>query len=131
MKSTGSISTGRIELKSILLMQGVVIIYTLAGVMGKMASSFPFLSAGFILWYMGEILMLGVYAILWQQIIKRFDLTVAYANRAVALLWSMIWAVLFFKETVTVQNLIGIAIVLAGTFIVNLEANKREEAQNE
>ena len=32
-----------------------------------------------------ELFVLGIYAILWQQIIKKFDLTVAYANRGVAI----------------------------------------------
>ena len=56
------------------------------------------LSPGFILWYGLEILILGIYAILWQQIIKRFDLSVAYANRSIALLWSMLWAVCCFMK---------------------------------
>ena len=117
--------------KSILLLQGIVVIYTLSGVAGKVASSHPFLSAGFILWYAVEIAVLGIYALLWQQIIKRFDLSVAYANRSVALLWSMLWAVLFFREQVTWKNLLGVAIVLAGTMIVNLEGKKQEDTGNE
>ena len=68
-----------------------------------------------------EIVILGVYALLWQQIIKRFDLSVAYANRSIALLWSMLWAVVFFHETVTIQNAIGAAVVIAGTIVVNTD----------
>ncbi len=116
--------TKRIGLRDILLLQAIVVIYTLSGVAGKFASRYAFLSPGFILCYGIEILILGVYAILWQQIIKRFDLSVAYANRSIALLWSMIWAVLLFHETVTVKNLIGVVIVIAGTMIVNGEANE-------
>ena len=77
--------------KSWLFLQLIVIIYTLSGVMGKFASAHPFLSLEFILFYGAEIVILGIYAILWQQIIKRFDLSVAYANRSIALLWSMLW----------------------------------------
>lgn len=114
----------RIDWKNLLLLQGIVIIYTLSGVAGKYASGYRFLSLGFILIYGAEILILGIYAILWQQIIKRFDLSVAYANRSIALLWSMLWAVILFGEKVTVQNLIGVAIVIAGTMIVNGESNE-------
>ena len=110
--------------RDILLLQAIVMVYTLSGVAGKFASGYGFLSLGFILCYGIEILILGVYAILWQQIIKRFDLSVAYANRSIALLWSMIWAALLFRETITVKNLIGVAIVIAGTMIVNGEANE-------
>lgn len=114
----------RIDWKNLLFLQGIVIIYTLSGVAGKYASGYGFLSLGFFLIYGLEILILGIYAILWQQIIKRFDLSVAYANRSIALLWSMLWAVILFGEKVTAQNLIGVAVVIAGTMIVNGENNE-------
>ena len=107
--------------KNLLLLQGIVIIYTLSGVAGKYASGYPAFSLGFIVCYGVEILILGVYAVLWQQIIKKFDLSVAYANRSIALLWSMLWATILFRERVSIQNLIGVAIVIAGTMIVNGE----------
>ena len=66
-----------------------------------------------------EILILGFYAIAWQQIIKRCDLSVAYANRSMAILWSLVWTVIFFHESLTVKNIIGVLIVFAGTMIVN------------
>ena len=66
----------------------------------------------------------GVFAILWQQAIKKFDLSVAYANRAMVLLWSMIWAVLVFHDTITLKNILGVALVIAGTFVINTEKNQ-------
>ena len=51
--------------------------------------------------------------------IKRFELSVAYVNRATTLLWALVWAVLFFKETVSIKNIIGIMIILAGIIVVN------------
>lgn len=111
----------KITLKDLALLQAIVVIYTLSGVAGKLASGNGFLSLKFILFYGVEIAILGVYAILWQQIIKKLDLSVAYANRSIALLWSMAWAVLFFHETVTVTNIIGVLIVIAGTMLVNSE----------
>lgn len=106
---------------NLILLQAIIVIYTLSGVVGKFASEYVFLSLKFILFYGLEILILGIYAILWQQIIKRFDLSIAYANRAIALLWSMVWAILFFGETITLKNMIGVIIVIAGTIIVNSE----------
>ena len=49
----------------------------------------------------------------------RVELSVAYANRAMALLWSLLWAVLLFGEQITVKKLIGVGLVLAGTLIIN------------
>ena len=113
-----------ISWKNILLLQLIVIIYTLSGVAGKFAAGYDFLSLGFILCYGIEIVILGIYAILWQQIIKRFDLSVAYANRSIALLWSMLWAVMLFHEKITVQNIAGVVIVIVGTMIVNGEQHE-------
>ena len=110
--------------KSIVLLQAIVFIYTLAGVAGKFAAGYEFLSWRFILCYGIEILILGVYAILWQQILKRFSLSVAYANRAIALIWSLFWAVILFRERITVMNVVGILIVVAGTIIVNGSENE-------
>ncbi len=109
----------KIQFKDLIILQAVIIIYTLSGVAAKLAAGNSFMSFQFILFYGIEIGILGLYALLWQQIIKKFDLSVAYANRSMALLWSMLWAALFFHEKITIQNIIGVLIVLIGTMIVN------------
>ncbi len=73
----------------------------------------------FLFFFGMEFVILGVYAILWQQMIKRFELSVAYANRSMAVVWSMVWAVVFFHDTITVQNVLGVVLVAAGTWIIN------------
>lgn len=60
----------------------------------------------------------GIYAITWQKAIKKFSLSTAYANKSVSLLWSQIWAVIIFHENLSVQNIIGILVVLAGVWTV-------------
>ena len=109
----------KISPKLILALQLVVMLYTLSSVAAKMASGQAFLSLPFIVYYGVEILILGFYAIAWQQIIKRCDLSVAYANRSMAILLSLVWTVIFFHEALTVKNIIGVLIVFAGTMIVN------------
>lgn len=109
----------KVGIKDIIVLQMIVMIYTLSGVAAKYAATGSFLSARFILFYAVEIALLGVYAILWQQTIKRFDLSIAYANRSIALLWSMLWAILFFHEHISLKNLIGVLVVIIGTIIVN------------
>ena len=116
-----------ITIRQMFFLQLVVIIYTLAGVSTKFASFEEFLSFKFILLYGLEILILGIYAVLWQQIIKSIDLSVAYANRSMALLWSMLWAFIIFQEKITIRNLLGVIIVITGTLIVNTEGRKEEK----
>lgn len=60
----------------------------------------------------------GVYAIAWQKVIKKFSLTTAYANKSVYMIWSQIWAVLIFHENLSVQNIIGMLVVLIGVLVV-------------
>ena len=105
--------------KNIIILQAIILVYTLASVVAKFASGEDFLSFKFILFYGLEIFILGVYAILWQQIIKKFEISIAYANRAMTLLWSLVWAVVFFHENITIKNVIGVIIVFIGTIIVN------------
>ena len=106
-------------IKNIIVLQAIILVYTLATVAAKFASGEDFLSFKFIMFYGIEMIILAVYAILWQQIIKKFEISIAYANRAMALLWSLVWAVVFFNETITIKNVIGVLIVIIGTIIVN------------
>ena len=60
----------------------------------------------------------GVYAIAWQKVIKKFSLSTAYANRSVYLIWSQVWAVVIFHESLSVRNIIGLLVVLIGVMVV-------------
>ena len=118
--------------KNILILQAVVVVYTLSSVVAKFATGKELFSFSFFLFYGMEVAILGVYAILWQQMIKRFDLSVAYANRAMALLWSAVWAIVLFYEELGLKQWVGIVLVVLGTMIVNsdtsAEKNKEEDA---
>lgn len=59
-----------------------------------------------------------IYAIAWQKVIKHFDLNVAYANKSIYLIWSQIWAVVIFHETLSWNNIAGLLIVFAGVLVV-------------
>ena len=114
------------KIKNIILLQGVVIIYTLSGIMSKNASANGGYPVKFLIFFALEFLLLAVYAVLWQQMIKRFELSVAYANRSMAVLWSMLWAVLFFHDEITVKNIMGVVLVTAGTVIINTDVQSEE-----
>lgn len=111
----------KMSLKIMLTLQVAVCIYTLSGIAAKLASKYEFLSVEFIICYGVEIVILGIYAIIWQQIIKRVAISVAYTNRAIAIFWSMLWSVLIFRETVTVKEVLGVFLIFAGTFMVNCD----------
>lgn len=115
----------KITLKDILFLQAVVIVFTISSIVAKFASVQDFMTFKFILFYGLEVAVLGIYAILWQQVIKKFDLSIAYANKAMGILWSMIWAVLIFHNEITLRNILGVILVVAGTIVLN--SDLREE----
>ncbi len=92
--------------------------FSFCGVFSKLASSNEFLSLKFCMFYGISIIILGIYAILWQQILKKFSLTTAFFNKAITIIWGMLWGILFFKEKVTVNMIIGTIIVLIGVGMV-------------
>lgn len=121
MKKADHSMTGVQKMKNIALLQGVIIIYTISSVMSKEASASGGNLLRFLFFFGMEFVMLGVYALLWQQIIKRFALSVAYANRSMSVVWSMVWAVIFFHDTITIQNIAGVVLVVAGIWIINTD----------
>ncbi len=113
----------KVTFKNIVALQLIIIVYTFSGVFGKMATrGNEFMSTMFIVFIALDFIVLAVYAVLWQQALKRFDLHVAYANRAVAIVWGMVWSAIIFQEGITVFNIIGTIIIIAGTFLVNSDA---------
>ena len=62
--------------------------------------------------------MLFVYALLWQKVLKKFELSVAYANRPVVTLFGMLWGVLLFDETLTWNMALGALIIVFGIWMV-------------
>ena len=110
------------NLLSILPIQAAVIIYTMSGLCAKAAARYPRFSKMNLLFLFLELMVLGIYAVVWQQIIKRFDLSLAYANRASAIFWSMIWAAVLFRETITWKNILGIVVIFCGILLVNSDA---------
>ena len=118
----------KIGIKQIILLQGIIVIYTISSIMAKFASGTEVLEK-MLLFFGLDLLFLGIYAICWQQMIKIFPLSVAYANRAMALLWSAVWAKIIFGEQINLKQMLGIGLVIVGTMVINSET--QEEKENE
>ena len=112
--------------KTILALNVLLMFFSLGGIFSKLASKQSFLSLEFILCYGALLFIMFVYAIGWQQIIKRLPLTMAYANRAVTIVWGIIWGLLFFNEKLNVGKIIGAVIVIAGVLLYVTESEEGE-----
>lgn len=66
-----------------------------------------------------EVFFLGVYAIIWQQVLKRFPLIVAMSNKGVCVIFALLWSVLIFSEHITLWNVLGSALIILGIWMVS------------
>ena len=69
--------------------------------------------------------ILGLYAIIWQILIKNAQIAVIYANKSSYILWAQAAAVLFFGERLSGSNMVGICIIFAGIMLSNWVAYVR------
>ena len=99
-------------IKSYVLLHSILLLYSFCSVFSKMASQQPFLSFPFVAYY---VLML---AALWQQVLKLLPLTTAFANKAVVMVWGMLWGYFFLGEKITLAMILGAVIVFAGVVLV-------------
>ena len=102
------------KIKVIFLLHIMLMIYSMSGICSKLASQQTFLSVKFCCYYGIIILLLGFYAVGWQQVIKRLPLTTAFANKAVTIVWGVIWGAIFFGEVVTIGKIVGALFVITG-----------------
>ena len=65
--------------------------------------------------------MLGTYALVWQQLLKRIDITLAYIFKGTGLIYVLLYSVFLFGETITIWNVIGTVLIVLGiTLFVKL-----------
>lgn len=97
-----------------IVLVGAIAIYACTGVFTRLAADYPFLSWQYILLVCGAIAVLGIYAILWQQIIQRMELGVAYMFKGTSLIFIMLLAYVLFGEQITPNNIIGACVIIVG-----------------
>ena len=96
-------------------------IYSLTGIFSKMASREVFLSKMFFAYYAIVIFILGLYAIIWQQALKKAPLSIAMLFKPLALVLSIMWGVLLFNEIMSLKLVVGITIIIIGIIIAGTE----------
>lgn len=105
------------KLKNLFALHLLLMVYSASGILSKNAASVPFLSVEFCLLYAGVLALLGLYAIGWQQILKRMALTTAFSNKAVTIVWGIIWGTLFFMEPITLPKIGGAILIILGVIL--------------
>lgn len=96
----------------------LLFLFSLGSVCSKIAGQAEFLSVKFIIFYGLVLVILFGYALVWQQILKKLPLVTAYANKAVTVIWGLLWGTIIFKEQITIWNILGAAIIIFGIYMV-------------
>ena len=105
-------------LRNYISLHGLMLLYSFGAVCSKFASRYRFFSAGFCFYYGLAVAVLVVYAIVWQQLLKKIPLVTGYANKAVTVVWGLLWGRLFFGEAITVKSMLGAMFIMFGIYIV-------------
>lgn len=103
--------------RTFLLLHLLLALYSVSAIFSKTASAQEFMSFRFILFYGVVLLILFVYALGWQQMLKRLPLTVAFASKAVTVVWGIFWGWAVFHEAVTWGKVLGAAMIIAGIIL--------------
>ena len=106
------------KIRDYFLLHLLILFSTIGGICSKTAAQSELFSFRFFFFYGAMLFVLIVYAIGWQQIIKKLPLLTAYCNKAITVVWGMLWGALLFGETITLKNIIGAGIVMVGVVYV-------------
>ncbi len=102
-------------------LQIALFVSSLGGICSKMAGRQEFLSLPFIFYYGLLLATLFFYAVVWQQVLKKISLTVAYACKGIGIFYGILWGVLFFHERIQWNMILGALLVLAGVYCYIIE----------
>ena len=75
---------------------GINLLYACVTLFTKFAAQQEFMSMSYCLALCGAIGVMGAYAVCWQQVLKRFDLSTAYMFKGTSLIFVMLLAFAFF-----------------------------------
>ncbi len=93
---------------------GANFVYSCTSVFTKLSSLQEPLSAKYFLFLGCAVSVLGIYSILWQQIIKRMPVSEAYMYKGTVLLFVLVISAVLFGESITLHNIIGASMIVGG-----------------
>lgn len=129
MRRNIKIKIMKTKIKTFFVLHIMLMVYSMSGIFSKLASRQDFMSISFCFYYGLIIVFLGIYAVGWQQIIKRLPLTTAFANKAITVVWGIIWGMIFFHEMISWTKILGAVCVMSGVMI--FARSDGDEVRNE
>lgn len=105
----------------------VNLLYALLSIFTRSAANYQFLSLSYILYFLGATLIMLIYAISWQQIIKKMPISDAYMFKGTSIVFVLLLSTWLFDEIITLQNVVGSIIIILGIALF-AKADKEVEA---
>lgn len=109
------------KIQNMILLEVAFFIYALSSLCSKTASSNSQSIWHTLFFYGLSLAMLGVYAIIWQQVLKKMELTKSFSNKGITIVWGILFGSIFFHETITIGMVIGSMFVIAGIILMMKE----------
>ena len=102
------------KFSQIIVLLSINFLYACVSLFTKYASQQDFMSWNYMVGLIAAVGVMGLYAVLWQQILKRIELSMAYMFKGTSLIFVMLLAYVFFDEQITWNNIVGAIIIISG-----------------
>lgn len=96
---------------------GINLLYACVTLFTKYASQQEMGTVAYCLGLAGAIGVMGAYAICWQQILTRVELSTAYMFKGTSLIFIMLFAFALFGEQITMMNILGAIVIVLGIML--------------
>jgi len=104
--------------KAVCALIGINMLYASVGICTKLAAQQEMMSLPYLLWFFSAIIIIGIYALLWQQVLRKIELSTAYLFKGTTLIFTMLIAAFLFGEAITIANIAGSIIIITGITIL-------------
>lgn len=109
---------------------GINMLYACVSLFTKYASQQEFMSWNYMLGLIGAVGVMGLYAVLWQQVLKRIELSLAYMFKGTSIVFLMLLAYVLFGEQITWNNIVGAIIIISGIVLFALSSEPIANSQS-
>lgn len=106
-----------LTLRTVAALLLVNLFYSTVSIATKFTSMQEMLSLRYFVGLAITVLIMGLYAVLWQQILKKVDITLAYMFKATGVIYVLLYSAFLFNEGVTSWNIIGASIIIIGILL--------------
>lgn len=105
------------SIKYYCILLSINLIYSLSSIFSKWTSSQEQFSFEYFLGICTIVGILGIYAILWQQILKYIPLSDAYMFKGTTIVFVLLLSWIIWGEAITINNCIGTLFIISGIIL--------------